>query len=1406
MPASAVRSEPAGAPRVPGRPDVFVRLAALSGVAQKFCASVTPCPADLRLLTVDHFLAATSVHRHTWLSVSTSKQLRQCVAHHLKLSAASSLPADQVHALFVLLPAKLTHSVNAASCQLKLFHRFPPGSKPFIDGSATVLPPISAPLELWTSYRLPAQISAACMAANPSMLFNAKVCGDKAVALLDSGATRSFVSPRLVEALGLSTRPDACPITLADGSVTSAASCVAVTVRLHNCSSRVTALVMPLAESYDLILGDDWLCSNRVRLNPAERSCSIYCRGKWQLVHARQSDSMAAASSPAPVHCEPFSKLQFKKFARKHPNKCFAVFLRPGDSGPGVAAATPGVAPPAEPPDPVDTATAHCTEGVRRLVRQFSHLFKEKLPGLPPFRNVGTDVVIPLTPGARPVARPLIRLSRPEMEEVERQVTLLLEQGLIVPSSSAWGAPVLFAKKKDGSLRMVIGYHATVNPHTVRDSFPIPRIDQLLDEIAESRVFSSLDLCSAYHQVRLAPEDVEKTTFRTHLGAFAFLVLPFGVSNAPSAFQRVMAEVFRPLRKNVVLYLDDILIHARTHEEHESVLRQALQLLDQHQFYLGLRKCQFQMTEVNYLGHVIKDGAVRPDPKKTQSVADWPPPRNLAELRSFVGLATWFRKFIQGFSRLTLPLTTLTKQNAKWDWSADCQASFEGIKQALSSASVLALPAFDKPFTLVCDASDYGVGAVLMQDDRPIAYESRRFSPAELNYTVSEKEALAVVHALKIWRCYLESGQEVVLVTDHHPNTYMQNQVTLSRRQARWSEFMARFNFRWEYRPGRLNVADPLSRHPLLRPAPVMVMLAALVAAETRSKSTAKTAETPRKRGRTPSPEPAPAPAAPTPARRKRAPKPARKTADAPKRTSRARVRFQLPNDSLDQPTADAPEQQQSAEPPTSLADLPSFKAAYLSDPFFSDPKRTRKLTHVDGLWYKGGKLVIPDVPAIKRSILFELHDAPYSGHVGIDKTLAAVQRHYWWPGLAGFVTDYVRTCNSCQLNKASNRKPPGLLVPLPTPAAPWDSVSMDFIPALPLTASGHDCILVFVCRLTKMVHIVPTVTTVTAEQTAKLYRDHVWKHHGTQLSMISDRGPQFNSRFMSELARLLGTKQSLSTAFHPQTDGQTERVNRVLQDMLRHYVSSKRDDWDEHLAAAEFAINNADHASTGFSPFVLNYGRAPRVPFQAPVGQSRPADSAVKAVTELRARLESDLKQAKQLLNDAKSRQKFYADGKRSDASFKAGDLVLLNTRNIKLKGPASTKLMPKWLGPFKVETVINPVAYRLALPNTMRIHPTFHVSLLKPYQASGRVQPPPPPVIVDDEGGQWFSLESIRDHRITKRGRRQVRQYLVRWAGYGPEHDTWEPEENVAPSEMGETLRRYWAYLGQPLPKELE
>ena len=1342
-----------------------MRSSLLADIAYKFGGAL-PRPSDLRVLLPDTFLAATRVNAHTWLSVSAHKQLRLCAQHHAALAAQAEQPHS---ALTVLIPAKLVPAVMPAACKMRLLHRFPAGSKPYIDGSARVLPALTEPVELWTSLTLPARLGAACHAADPSMLFDVHVCGERAVALIDTGATRCFVSPRLVAALGLTPTPASCPVTLADGSPALAATECRLRVRLHNTVFKLTALVMPLADTFDLILGDDWMCSNRVQPDPASRSCRYMAKGRWHTVPALRPASASPVLADTPVTCEHVSALQFKKFARKHPHKCFMVLTRPA---PAVVASATTPAQAHE--DPVASATAHCTPGVQQLVNRYRHLFKDKLPGLPPFRDVGTDVVIPLKPDARPVARPMIRLSQPEMDEVERQVTQLLDGGLIIPSSSAWGAPVLFAKKKDGTLRMVIGYHATVNPHTLKHAFPIPRLDSLLDEIAGSTVFTSLDLCSAYHQVRLAPEDVEKTTFRTHLGAFSFLVLPFGITNAPSAFQRVMAEVFRPIRKHVLLYLDDVLCHAPDPETHEKVLERAFQLLSDHQFYLKLSKCSFQMTEVNYLGHVISGGKVSPDPKKTQAVADWPTPTNVAQLRSFVGLATWFRKFIQGFSRLTLPLTALTKQNAPWVWTAECQAAFDAIKQALVSAPVLVLPDFNQPFSVVCDASDYGIGAVLLQNDRPVAYESRRFAPAELNYTVSEKEALAVIHALKVWRCYLESGQEVTLVTDHHPNTYMQNQTNLSRRQARWSEFLARFNFKWEYRPGRLNVADPLSRHPAFKPAPVMAMLSALLAAVTRGQS-----------------RPDPAPAAESAPPR---PQPA-------EQRPRKRARTAAPNG----PAAPAQPAPASERQHTSFADLSAFRSAYATDPWFAKPRHLRNLALRDGVWYKGDKLVVPDVPAIKRSILYELHDAPYSGHVGIDKTLAAVQRQFWWPGLTSFVTDYVRTCDSCQVHKSANTKPPGLLMPLPTPEGPWDSVSMDFIPGLPMTPSGHDCILVFVCRLTKMVHIVPTVTTVTAEQTAQLYRDHVWKHHGTQLTMVSDRGPQFNSRFMAELTRLLGTKQCLSTAFHPQSDGQTERVNRVLQDMLRHYVSAQRDDWDQHLAAAEFAINNADHASTGFSPFALVYGRAPRVPFETPAGQPRPADSPVKAVAELRARLEADLKRAKQLLNDAKSRQKHYADGKRSDLSFQPGDMVLLNTKNIRLKGPSSRKLTPKWLGPFAVESVINPVAYKLALPSSMRIHPTFHVSLLKPYHTSGRVQPPPPPVEVDEDGGQWFAIESILDHRVVRRGRKETREYQIRWQGYGPDHDSWEPEDCVAPSEMGETLRRYWNYLGKPLPEEL-
>jgi hypothetical protein len=276
-----------------------------------------------------------------------------------------------------------------------------------------------------------------------------------------------------------------------------------------------------------------------------------------------------------------------------------------------------------------------------------------------------------------------------------------------------------------------------------------------------------------------------------------------------------MNETFKELiGKCVLVYLDDILIFSKTPEEHAVHLEQVLELLRKHHFYAKLSKCEFNKSEVHFLGHVVSAEGIKVDDRKIAAVAEWPVPTDVGKLRSFLGLANYFRKFVQGYSQLVSPLTRLLRNDVAYEWSEECQSAFDCVKHALTHAPVLAAPDWDAPFEVVCDACGYGIGAVLMQHGRPIAYESRRLTPAEFNYTTGEQELLAVVHALVTWRCYLESGgnEKFTVVTDHNPNTFLDTQKNLSRRQARWSAFLQRYNFKWEYRPGRTNVADPLSR------------------------------------------------------------------------------------------------------------------------------------------------------------------------------------------------------------------------------------------------------------------------------------------------------------------------------------------------------------------------------------------------------------------------------------------------------------------------------------------------------------------------------------------------------------------------------------------------------------------
>ena len=400
----------------------------------------------------------------------------------------------------------------------------------------------------------------------------------------------------------------------------------------------------------------------------------------------------------------------------------------------------------------------------------------------------------------------------------------------------------------------------------------------------------------------------------------------------------------------------------------------------------------------------------------------------------------------------------------------------------------------------------------------------------------------------------------------------------------------------------------------------------------------------------------------------------------------------------------------------------------------------------------------------------------PFSGHRGALRTQEAIARTFWWPGLHTDVQQYVANCPACQRNKPLNTKPGGLLQPLPTPQEVWESVSLDLITQLPTTKSGHDAIVVFVDRLSKMTHFAATYTSASAEDLAQLFVSTVFKQHGLPKGLVSDRDTRFTSKFWREVTRLLGTQLYMSTAFHPQTDGQTERMNRLLEETLRHYIGPNHDDWDAHLPLIEFAINNSRQQSIGTTPFMLNGGRQPRTPADLQLPSNVPRAASFES--SLRERLA----RAKACLEAAQARQKANADGRRRSVTFTEGQEVLLNTKNISFKTPGTRKLMPRYIGPFRIQKMVGPVAAKLTLPSELRIHPVFHVSLLKAYKSDGRT-PPPPVFTLEDE--DYWAVEAIVDHKDVPLGRnRYRREYFVKWQGYPATDNSWEPETSLKES----------------------
>ena len=354
------------------------------------------------------------------------------------------------------------------------------------------------------------------------------------------------------------------------------------------------------------------------------------------------------------------------------------------------------------------------------VVREFLDVFLEDLPGIPTNREI--DFQIELAPGTEPISKAPYRMAPLELKELKVQMEELVSKGFFRPSTSLWGAPVLFVKKKDGSLRLCIDYRE-LNKVTIRNQYPLPRIDDLFDQLQGAKVFSKIDLRSSYHQLKIRSKDVPKTAFRTRYGHYEFLVMPFGLTNAPDVFMDLMNRIFQPyLDQFVIVFIDDILIYSGSKEDHEEHLRVVLQILRENQLYAKFSKCQFWLNSVAFLGHVISAEGVYVDPQKIEAIVNWKPPTNVTEIRSFLGLAGYYRKFVDGFSKLATPLNKLTKKGEKFVWTEACQQSFDELKRKLTSAPVLSLSLEQDGYTVYCDASKQGLGCVLMQHENVIAY------------------------------------------------------------------------------------------------------------------------------------------------------------------------------------------------------------------------------------------------------------------------------------------------------------------------------------------------------------------------------------------------------------------------------------------------------------------------------------------------------------------------------------------------------------------------------------------------------------------------------------------------------------------------------------------------------------
>ncbi|GJW31396.1 putative reverse transcriptase domain-containing protein [Tanacetum coccineum] len=522
---------------------------------------------------------------------------------------------------------------------------------------------------------------------------------------------------------------------------------------------------------------------------------------------------------------------------------------------------------------------------------------------------------------------------------------------------------------------MCIDYRE-LNKLTVKNRYPLPRIDDLFDQLQGSSVYSKIDLRSGYHQLRVREEDIPKTAFRTRYGHYEFQVMPFGLTNAPAVFMDLMNRVCKPyLDKFVIVFIDDILIYSKNKKEHKEHLKQILELLKKEELYAKFSKCEFWIPKVQFLGHVIDSEGIHVDPAKIESIKDWTSPKSPTEIRQFLGLAGYYRRFIEGFSKIAKPMTKLTQKKVKFEWGDKQEAAFQLLKQKLCSAPILALPEGSEDFIAYCDASKKGLGAVLMQREKVISYASRQLKIHEKNYTTHDLELGAVVFALKIWRHYLY-GTKCTVFTDHKSLQHILDQKELNMRQRRWLELLSDYDCDIRYHPGKANVvADTF-----------WVLIACGFELQLFSYLSRKEREPP------------------------------------------LRVRALVMTISLDLPKQILNAQTEARKPENIKNE--DVGGMLVENAKYPEAIRTEKLEpRTDGTLCLNGRSWLPCYGDLRTVIMHESHKSKYSIHPGSDKMYQDMKKLYWWPNMKADIATYVSKCLTCAKVKVEHQRPSGLLV-----------------------------------------------------------------------------------------------------------------------------------------------------------------------------------------------------------------------------------------------------------------------------------------------------------------------------------------------------------------------------------------